>query len=392
MALPTVTINLQNGGLGRVAQSDDGVAGLILTGAAVAGKLELNTVYQLSSPRDLTKYGITAENNPLAYKELTAFYAEAGDGAELYLLIVSSATTLTQMCGSEDGSPLTKLITYGRGRIRLVGVNRLLPLEYETDTSKTGIDNDAVTAAAAAHATGESFAEKVMPFRCLMPAVAWDGTTDNLFKPREASYNRVGFVMASDDKTDRSAAIGQVLGRAAKNPVNYSLARVKSGSIAVNGWLTNGKTPEECDALLSALDEAGYIIYRTFPKKAGYYFNGDAMAAPLSDDYSNLNYGRIADKAMIIIYTTYIDEIGDDLEVDDSGNIPAPMCAYYEGLINNAVAVAMEGEISAFDSFVDPAQNILSSSRMAVGCKITPRGILRDIIVNLGFENPALKQ
>lgn len=392
MALPNVIINLQNGGLGRVAQSDDGVAGLILTGAAVAGKLELNTVYQLSSLRDLTKYGITAESNPLAYKELAAFYTEAGDGAELHLLVVSEATTLTQMCGNEETSALTKLITYGRGRIRLVGVNRLLPVEYETDTTTTGIDNDAVTAAAAAHAAGESFAAKVMPFRCLLPAVAWDGKTDKLFKPREASYNRVGFVMASDDQTTHSAAIGQVLGRAASNPVNYSLARVKSGALAINGWLTNGKTPEECDALLAALDEAGYIIYRTFPKKSGYYLNGDAMAAPLSDDYSNLNYGRIADKATILIYTTYIDEIGDDLEVDESGHIPAPMCAYYEGLIDNAVAVAMEGEISAFTSYVDPAQNILSSSRMTVGCKITPRGILRDIIVNLGFENPSLKQ
>lgn len=392
MALPTVTINLQNGGLGRVAQSDDGVAGLILTGTAVAGKLELNRVYPFSSPRDLTKYGITAENNSLAYKELTAFYTEAGEGAELYLMIVSSATTLTQMCSTEADSPLTKLITYGRGRIRLVGMNRLLPPEYSSNTTTTGIDNDAVTAAAAAHAVGERFAAKVMPFRCLMPAVAWNGKTDKLFKPREASYNRVGFVMASDDAENRSAAIGQVLGRAAKNPVNYSLGRVKSGAIAVNGWLTNGKTPEECDALLDALDEAGYILYRTFPKKNGYYLNGDAMAAPLSDDYSNLNYGRIADKAMILIYTTYIDEILDDIEVDDAGQIPAPMCAYYEGLIDNAVAVAMEGEISAFSSYVDPAQNILSSQRMTVGCKITPRGILRDIVVNLGFENPALKQ
>lgn len=392
MALPNVIINLRNGGLGRVAQSDDGVAGLILTGTAVSGKLELDTVYPFSSLRDLTKYGITAENNPLAYKELTAFYTEAGDGAELYLLLVSAASTLTQMCGSEADSPLTKLITYGRGRIRVVGVNRLLPTEYEPDTSATGIDADAVAAAAAAHAAGESFAAKVMPFRCLLPAAAWDGKTDKLFKPREAGYNRVGFVMASDDRIHHSAAVGQVLGRAAKNPVNYSLARVKSGAIAVNGWLTDGKTPEQDDALLDALDEAGYIFYRTYPKKAGYYLNGDAMAAPLSDDYSNLNYGRIADKAMVIIYTTYIDQIGDDLEVDEEGGIPAPMCSYYEGLIDNAVAVAMEGEISAFSSFVDPAQNILSSSRMTVGCKITPRGILREIIVNLGFENPAIKE
>lgn len=392
MALPNVTIKLENGNLGRVAQSDDGVAGLILTGAAVADKLALNEVYLINSSRDIARLGITAENNPLAHKELTAFYTETGDGAELYLLVVSEATLLSQMCSLEEGSPLKKLITYAKGRIRLVGINRLPSAEYSADTTETGIDKDVVTAATAAQSVGESFARKVMPFRCLIPAAGWDGTTDKLYKPREGSTNRVGFVMACDDQANKTAAIGQMLGRAARISVNQSLARVKSGAIAAEGWLTNGKTPEECDAMLDLLDEAGYIIYRSFPKKNGYYPNDDHMGAPLSDDYSNLNYGRVADKAMIYAYTAYIEEIQEDIETDDEGNIPQEMCSYYERLIDNAVAVAMQGEISDFKSYVDPAQNVLSTRRMTVSCRIRPRGMLRDIIVNLGFENPAIKQ
>ena len=170
MALPNVTINLENGNLGRIAQSDDGVAGLILTGAAVAGKLELNRVYLINSTRDIAKLGITAENNPLAHKDLTAFFTETGDGAELYLLVMAQATLLSQMCSIEDGSPLKKLITYAKGRIRLVGFNRLPPAEYSADTTETGIDKDVVTAATAAQSVGDSFAKKVMPFRCLVPA------------------------------------------------------------------------------------------------------------------------------------------------------------------------------------------------------------------------------
>lgn len=392
MALSNVTINLENGNLGRIAQSDDGVAGLILTGAAVAGKLELNRVYLINSTRDIAKLGITAENNPLAHKDLTAFFTETGDGAELYLLVMAQATLLSQMCSIEDGSPLKKLITYAKGRIRLVGFNHLPPAEYSADTTETGIDKDVVTAATAAQSVGDSFAKKVMPFRCLVPAAGWDGKTDKLYKPREGSTNRVGFVMACDDQVNKTAAVGQMLGRAAKYAVNYSLARVKSGAIASEGWLTNGKTPEECDAMLDLLDEAGYIIYRSFPKKNGYYPNDDPMGAPLSDDYSNLNYGRVVDKAMIIAYATFVEEIQDDIETDDDGNIPQEMCSYYEGRINNAVASAMQGEISKFTSYVAPAQNVLSIRRMTVACKIRPRGSLRDIIVNLGFENPAIKQ
>lgn len=390
--LPNVIINLENGSLGRVAQSDDGVAGLILTGTAVTDKLALNQVYLINSTRDVTRLGITAANNPLAHKELTAFFTQTGDGAELYLLVVSQATLLSQMCSVEEGSPLKKLIAFAKGRIRLVGINRLLPEGYAAETSTTGIDKDVVTASVAAQSVGDSFARKVMPFRCLLPAASWDGTTDKLYKPREGRTNRVGFIMACDDAANKTAAVGQMLGRAARISVNQSLARVKSGPIASEGWLTNGKTPEECDAMLDLLDEAGYILYRTFPKKNGYYPNDDHMGAPLTDDYSNLSYGRVADKATVIAYMTYVEEIQDGIETDSEGNIPQEMCSYYESLIDNAVAAAMEGEISDFTSHVDPAQNVLTTRRMTVACKIRPRGVLRDIIVNLGFENPAVKQ
>lgn len=41
------------------------------------------------------------------------------------------------MCSIEEGSPLKKLITYAKGRIRLVGINRLPPDEYSADTTDT---------------------------------------------------------------------------------------------------------------------------------------------------------------------------------------------------------------------------------------------------------------
>lgn len=393
MALSNVNIKLENGSLGRVASTADGVAGLILTGTAVTGKLDLNKVYQLSSTRDLKTLGITAENNPLAAKEISAFFTHAGDGAELYLLLTSGATTLTQMCSPDDGSPLQKLTDHARGRIRLVGVNRIPPEEYATNTTDTGIDADVVTAAAAAQKAAENQAIQIRPFRVFLPALSWDGTTDKLFAPREASYNRVGIVMAADSKQGSLtiAAIGQVLGRAASVPVNYSIARVKSGAIAATGFLTNGKTPEECAGQHELLNDAGYIFYRLFTGKNGYYLNDDCMAAPLTDDYSNLNLGRVTDKAILLTYAAYIDEIQDSIEVDDKGMLPSYLCTYFQGKIENAVAVQMQREISSFTASIDPAQNILSTSRMEVICKIVPKGILREINVSLGFENPALK-
>lgn len=393
MALSNVTIKLENGGLGRTAASDDGVAGLILTGKAVTGKLDLNKVYQIASTRDLKTLGITVEDNALVYKDISAFYEQAGDGAELYVLVVSEATTLTQICSIDADSPVRKLIDHARGRVRLVGINRLPSAEYEASTEDTGIDADVVTAIAAMQAVAENYAAQINPFRAFVPGLLWDGTTDKLFKPREGSYNRVGVVLAADAviATTASAAIGQVLGRAAKIPVNYSLARVKTGAIAATGYLANGKKPEAVAGLHDALNDAGYIFYRTFVGRNGYYLNDDCMSAPLADDYSNLNLGRTIDKAMLLAYAAYITEIQDSVEVDDKGQLPAYLCTYYEGAIENAVAANMQSQVSSFSAYINPQQNILATSRMEVSCKIVPQGILREIVVLLGFGNPALK-
>lgn len=393
MNLPNVNIVIGNGNMGNISLSDDGIAGLILTGAAVANKLELNKVYVLGSTLELAKLGITAETNPLAHKEITAFYNVAGEGAELHLLVVGEATTLTQMCSQDADSPLRKLVNSAAGRIRLVGINRNTPADYEM-TAEKGLDADVITAIASAHTVAEDFLTSIAPFRVLLPALGWDGQTDSLYKPREGSYNRVSVVMASDGKFGASklysAAIGQVLGRAAKISVHQNLGRVRDGAIAPKGYLTDGKTPEEHFSLMNLLEDAGYIFYRTFVGKNGYYLNGDATATDLADDYCFLSSGRVIDKAMVVTYRTYIDDILDNIQVDPAkGTIPVSICKSFEASIIRAVNTSMGDEMSSFTAYIDPNQNILANGQMTITCKIVPLATLREITVNLSLNNPA---
>lgn len=388
MARPDVKIVLGNGRLGRTAATDDGVAGLILTGKAVDDKLVLGTHYVLSSPRDLVTLGITAENNPLAYKDITAFYAQAGDGAELHLMVVAEATTLAQMAAVDDGSPMRKLLAAAGGRIRLLGLNRLPPAEY-SPTVTSGIDQDAIDALAAAQSVAESYTDRIQPVRGLIPALGYDDTAEDLFSPREASYNRFALVLASDDPTGKTAAIGRILGRAAAVEPQISIARVRDGAIDTAGYMTNGKTVAEMDAKLDALHDAGYIIYRTYPTLEGVYLNDDPTAAPLSDDYANLNLGRVVDKAIVTAYNTYLTEIMDNVVVDAStGKIAAEKAVYYQSLIERAIAQQMSDAISGFSAYVDPDQNVLGTSCLEVSLEIVPQGTLRKIVVNISFSNP----
>ncbi len=391
MARPNVNITLGNGNLGRSAATDDGVAALLLTGAAVSGKLELNKHYQLSGTADLVALGVTADNNPLVYKEVTAFYEQTGDGAELHLLVVAEATTLTQMCDSAADSPLRKLIDASGGRVRLVGVNKIPPTEYEADTTQ-GIDKDAITAAEKAQAVIESYAAgKVNPFRLLMPAPAFVAEVDSLFKPRESSTNAVCYVLASDDAAKHTAAIGRVLGRAASLSVHQSIGRVRSGSIGTDMYLTDGQSYIDADGLADSLHDAGYIIPVAYPRKNGAYLNGDPAAAPVTDDYAQLRYGRTVDKARIIVYDTLIDEILDDVDTDSDGDLSAGQRTSYEGMIENAVLTQMNGEITSFAVSIPEGQNILTSETIRVVCRIQPKGVVETFEVTLEFTNPAIK-
>lgn len=399
MALPGVNITLGSGGLGRVAATADGVAGLLLTGAAVAGEKEgevkfaLNKHYQLSSTKDLAGLGITAENNPLIDHEVRSFYAQAGDGAELHLLAVSETTSLTTMVDGVE-SPLGKLVEESAGRIKILGVNRLITAEQEVDDSK-GIDADAITAAAKAQQTADSYAAKIMPFRMFLPAAKWTGTLDSdSWLPSTASYNRVAMVLCSEGKLEEQypAAIGMVLGRAAKAEPQQDLGRVKFGSLAADGYFTDGSQFLKKLAQIDGLNEGGFIFFLNYPSKNGCYLNGCPMACATTDDYAVLNNGRIMDKAMRIAYDTYISEIMDNINVDENGKLPAGVCLSFESMIENAVALQMDGQISSFNAHVDPEQNILSTSRLEIECTIVPLGVLKNIHVLLSFNNPALNQ
>jgi hypothetical protein len=63
MGLPKVGITILNGQLGQVASTDDGVAGLLMTGVAGTG-IALSEVKQIFSVADAEALGITLHTTP----------------------------------------------------------------------------------------------------------------------------------------------------------------------------------------------------------------------------------------------------------------------------------------------------------------------------------------
>jgi hypothetical protein len=392
MSLPKVTVSLLNGQLGGVEASSDGVAGLVLSGTAVVGKIALNEPKVLFGVKDLESLGITVENNPLVYDEVTAFFAKAGEGAELWISLYSDATNLVTLCDKVTvGNTIKKLLDAATGRIRILGVNRKAPAEYVPVTAQ-GIDGDVISAIAKLQELADEYAGNYKPFRAILPGLSWTGDVAALINLTQSSANRVSVMLGADKlyAAKGKAAVGMAIGRLASIPVNRNLGRVKDGSMSSEAWFTDGSTSISKEAMWGTLHDNGFIFFRSFQGKNGYYFNFDSTCAPASDDYHQLSLGRTVDKAIALAYTTYVEELLDTVEIDQAGKLAPAVCKYFEGRIENAVNIAMSGQISSFAAYINPQQNILSSGKLTIACTIVPLGTLVEIVVELGFSNPAL--
>jgi hypothetical protein len=391
--LPKVNVTLGNGQLGGVTPADDRCAGLVLSGVAVTDKIGLNDPKQIFSPDDLAAIGITEVDNPFAWKECNAFYKRAGNGRELWINLYAAATTLATVCDKAQAGNIVKtLLDAAEGRIRLLGINRKTPAGY-TPTTTAKIDADVITAQSNLQSLLNDYAAAYKPSRAYLPALHWTGVSAALHNCRQDSANRVTLVLGSDyidSDNFAQAAVGFALGREAEIPVQRNPGRVKDGAMLTEAWFTDGSTVKSKQNMLDTLHDYGYMFFRPHIGKNGYYFNDAPVSAPLTDDYAYRPYGRTIDKAMVIIVSTYTDELLDDFEVDDAGKIPAGIIKYFEQRIVNAISANMAGEISKFSVYIDPAQNVISTGKTKMKWKIVPRATNREIEGELSFDNPAL--
>jgi hypothetical protein len=401
MALPKVQINIQNGALGIVPGTADGVAGLVMSGVAVATKIALLEPKQIFSTDDAKALGLDAAydtaNSTKVWKHISDFYAQAGEGAELWIMLVVNTTLMADMCDKANDIA-KKLLNAASGRIRLLGIHRIPDGAYEP-TYDNELDDDVIDAVATLQALAEDFAAAYKPFRGVIEGRDFQGTVADLYDLRGDSANAVSVILANNEATT-GAAIGLVLGRLAKIPVQRNIGRVKDGNLGVSkAYLSDGEELVDSttgvvnysDGELATAHDLGYIVMRKYQGKSGFYFADDPTAAPVSDDYGQIGRGRVIDKALVIAYTTYVDELLDEIEIDPAtGQINPAVIKSYQGKIANAINTNMINEISGLTVTIDPAQNVLSTSKVKVKLAIVPVGYAKTIEVDLGFSNPAL--
>lgn len=395
--LPGVNIVVENGNLGRTPTTADGVAGLIVVGAAKPN-LPLYTPKQIFSLKEAEALGLTQANDTAdkvdAYQQIKEFYAEAGNGAELWIMTVAMAKTMAETLDPATATnSARKLLDAADGKIRLLAIGRYIdPTLTYTQTTQGGIDKDVHDALPKAQALSIEYTNEFKPFHTFIDARGWNGVAADLTDLHTYTHSKVSVVLASTVSGKKSAAVGLVLGRAAKLPVQRKIARVKDGALNISeGYLTNGSSIETQQSAIRVAYEKGYITFRKYVGKSGYYFVYDPTATSETDDFLTLTNNRVMNKAITLIYSVYVEEINDEVEISAEGKLSANQVAYIRQIMNNALNLQMvsEGECSAAEVFVDPAQDIIATDKLTVVVRITPVGYKKSIEVTLGFNNPA---
>jgi hypothetical protein len=393
--LPRVKIYFENGALGSSAPSDDAVVGLLASGVAVSGTFVLGTTYLITSLDGLTALGITSalnDANALIYKTVMEFYKEAPLGTKLWILGCADTVLLSDMVD------VTK--THGKALLNAANgaINFLMLAKKNTSgftpTITAGLEADVALAITNAQALGIWAAEtKFAPIFTIVPGRHYGGTASALADLTTAANNRVCVMIGDSASASVDAAVGLLAGRIAAIPVQRSIARVKTGVVPVNALYTGSVASELGDP--DVINDKGYITFRTFVGKAGYYFTDDKLATAATDDYALIPRRRVIDKAYRIAYSAMVTQLSDELPVTDAGTVPAPIAKSIQNAVEVAVEVSMAGNLGSdptnandtgVQCFIDATQNIVSTSKLIATLKVKPFGYAKYIDVYLGFK------
>lgn len=393
MAKPHVKIGFENGNLGVVATSPDGICS-ILASAVAAGTFALNTVYTVFSLKEAETLGIipSVAGNYELHKTIKEFYAEAGDGTELWIYGVAKTRTLDQLVADSEA-----LLTASNRRIRFV-ILKFAPTVAATVAA--GIITGFPATLAAAQTLAEDFTEnKIHPVIFIIEGYAYTGIPADLVGFSLTTYNRVA-VMIGDTETrtgataSKGAAVGVLGGRLAKNQVHVNVGRVKDGALKPLQFYILDTPVEQVN--IDALYDKGFITTRTHVGKSGYYFVDDMLACTVEDDYHYITRRRVIDKAFVLANSTLTNYILDDFNLLDGGKLSPIDARTIEAEIERVIAQEMsaKGELSvdvtkANDTgvqvLVDTTNNVASTGLIQGKIKVKPKGYGRFLEFTIGY-------
>lgn len=387
----TVTFNRQGGGLGKRLPGEDHISGLVVYGQPNLDKVLLIEAEQLDT------LGVTTVTHPVLHYHVSEYF-RVNPGAKLY--VVSSLLNNAQF------TEVKQLQQFAEGKIRQVGIVDLI-----TDFA------DLSTIAVTIQARLNELAMSNMPLSAVLSIHSI--TPANLLAlPNLHNLNceRLSVCIGQDGAGfgnyvsgvvgKKVGIVGACLGAISRAKVNESIAWVEKQNLVteaypkaltgnvivareldvtafIDGTLLGDFTP----AQIQSINDKGYIFPIKHIGYAGTFFNDSFSATALDNDFSTIENNRAIDKAQRGVYVKLLPKISGPIYINpDTGEISEDTIASLEAIGSIPLEqMERDGELSGFKIFINPNQDVLSTSKLTVTLKIVPVGVLREITVNLGF-------
>jgi Protein of unknown function (DUF2586) len=410
MANNNVTFNVVTGGLGRVAPSIDNVCGLMMSGVATTATtttvaLPLLTSVRLKNVKDAERYGINAAydtaNNCLVYYHITEFFRISPSGI-LWLRLAAVGIGLTSMASKTNTQFAKQLLIDAEGEIQTLAIACSYAANYNPSLA-TGLDADVVSAIPLAQGlSDEEFLQK-RPVQILLEGRSFNGTAGNALNLRTVnpSAKNVTIVIGQDldavlptanSVLKAHAAIGTALGTVSKANVGHCIGWVQNYNLLGakkwqrTGFSNNAAVGTMTDADQQTLADKGYLFARKLVGNSDVFWRDSPTCTAETDDYFCIENNRIINKAIRQCYIGLQPIINGSYQMNADGTIPPDLAGYFESLCTARLGrMQNNGEISAYDVYVNPAQNIVQLSTLNLELRIVPLGTTREIIVNIGL-------
>ena len=377
--LNDVVITKLSGGLGRRTPEQDMVSGLLFDGV-ITSKLALDKVERLASLEDAEALRITAEydiNGQSAYYQIQEFFRMNPSG-DLYIM-ATTGTSYEDVAGKA-----MDMQEKANGNIRQMAI---IYSKAATFVATEAAVTKAQTQAALAY-------NDYMPFEVILEGKGFDANTASSLAGLNAE--NVSVVIAMDVekaiKYPNTAAVGMALGAISRAKVSENIAWIEKFNLTGEGFAKAGFVGgAEIKTLgtLSELNEKRYIFTKTHTGLPGVYFNDSHTCTTGTSDFAYVESNRTINKATRLLRAALLPKLASPVLVDIDGKLPQSVSKSFEGLCRAALeGMVANQEVSAFDVYVDPKQNILATSELKVKAEITPIGTARKIMVDLGFKNP----
>lgn len=239
----TITTTIVNTPTG-IPGSSDGVMMMVIKGVATS-TLVLDTAYLCSKAADLATLGITKDydyvNGLSVYQQASEFYAEAGDGAYLWLVVTATTNAFDTYV---VGNTFKNLI---RGTIQADPTKRckMICLGFAPPTttqSASDFPSEVLAALTALQATQTALFAEGFSFSAILDGYNMSSTATASTLQSMATKNCPSVSLCiTGSKPNGVSSVGAALGRFSRISIGHGFGEVDDGPVSVqNAYLTNG--------------------------------------------------------------------------------------------------------------------------------------------------------